>query len=412
MEDQKNIKLQGERESRKGINILGIFEQFPENSRGYLLEGMQHIQVTDGCTGGCAWCGLDVIRKVRQGFTIESWSEFAAKYASGLPELTSLYWASDPMDISGYRESGIKYNYVDFLDAIIPHLSTNQRIYTSTVVPRGTERVALDTVMYLHDVWDSNWQRDADGRIHPIRFSVTDNNRAIIDAILEQSGRLGANPSYIDAIRDLCEGRGKEIIKKIGNFINHKERTIMSQDSVPIASYDGTLLTPEGLYTVSTTLVTRLNPYGYFKDFLDPYTDAITIPRYSRLTDFMGQSLAHTIRSGTRSVGDGMILPRLIVDQIDPWTGEILTTDEIPSVGRDALAMRLLYGALTELYTTSELTAIMRESLIAVQEEIDNRYEGCQSLITSNPEGQDSEAVEVLNTSYQNASIIIDLLLG
>ncbi|HUD20340.1 MAG TPA: hypothetical protein VMR81_07900 [Patescibacteria group bacterium] len=365
------------RRNRDPVDILQMFEAFPEPVRQSLLKGMQHLQFTDGCTGGCPWCSFDVKRKITSGFDFESFTQFATKYAKYLPERVALYWASDPFDISGNRQDGTSYDYDDVVSALIPHLRREQKIYTSTTVPKGTEAIVVKLLQHLQDVSKRDITLYNDTSLHTVRFSITDSNKETVYSIKRQLYTLGLDAKYIEGQFRVAKEVNEETIKKLGKFIRHPERQVISRDSMTVACYDGVLTTPDGLYSIYMDMATKNNPYGYGLKKLDPTDRVQEIPTYRDALNYLSESVAEKILNGSEDV----VMPAVEIDRKDTHSGESLETVVLPSLRRDALTF---FYALTALGLLPEsVSPQAQNSLRYMKTELEKRYAIATSQFSS-----------------------------
>lgn len=405
----KASKLIEMRRNRKPVDLLRMLEAFPTPVRKYLLRGMQHIQFADGCTGGCSWCGFDVNRKITKGFDFESLEEFSKRYARELPDRVCLFWASDPLDISGRRRDGAVYDYDDIVGAMIPHLRKGQKIYTATKLPEGTETTAIKLLQRLHEVWKEDFLTHGDNYMHTVRFSVTEansttrSNKEIIQSIKSKLYELGLEPNYIEAQFWTTVERNDETIKKLGKFIKHPDRKILSDDSVTVACYDGVLTTPDGLFTIYMDMATKDNPYGYGLRELNPKDTIQEIPKYLRVNNYFAPEVAKKILRGS----EDLIIPQVEFEHIDTSSGRLIETITLPSMRRDGLTFFYALAALN-LLPAEALSPQAKKSLEHMKVELEKRYIQAKSLSAIKT---DEEAKSVIDPLWNEINNRINTLL-
>lgn len=397
-------KLREQRENRKDVDCIKMLEAYPFSVRMLIVQTAQHIQCTDGCTGGCPWCGFDVRRKITTGFSFESLVELFNTYGLHFPKKIALYWASDPLDIAGEKENGELFYYPDLIREIIDSLEPNQRIYTSTVMPEGTYAIARDLLVFFHRHWlEHNYYPDNDNLLFTVRFSETEKNTEQIAALKQELLEMGLDHNYVNAQFAMAESRNQQTVKKLGKQIKHPDRNIYSLDIASIACYDGVLIRPDGLYAITMEAATSESPFGHTWQPLVVQGGELAIPIFQSL-DYLNE------RISTKKILKGEIpalLPNVRLNIVDAETGEILRVQEQVSLRRDLMAFIQAYLTLN-LLREKKLSLQQKYVLLQYNGQLDSRWEQTQSLLDSS---SDEEAKSAVLIWYKDTKqIILDLL--
>lgn len=334
--------------SRENVDIMAIVEAFPEAVRPWLIQGLQHIQFYDGCSVGCPWCGFDVSRKVTSGFDFESWIRFANHYLSEMPNTVALYWASDPLEIAGIRQQdGRIYDYVDLLRETLPYLRTDQYFYTTTSLPQGTDEVLIKLYQFSHDEWQKKAIPGVPVPFHTVRVSVTEKNKERADRLLERVKRLGLDPGFLRAITDFLLDRSLNKVKKVGKFIRHPKRGRELPDFDTVACYDGTLIRPDGIYSIWAEAATRKGPFGMGQVKLEAQANVFEIPKYVRTIDYAPNLASERLLSGSYD----LVIPDVVIQRIDK-RGKLI--GEVSLLTSRRLGMQLFYFLATILNVSED----------------------------------------------------------
>jgi len=406
--DRRKAKFEKQRFERESVNIEGLIDAFPKIVKPYILKGLHAFQMTDGCTGGCAWCALDVKRKITKGFSIESVVGFIEKHKEQLPDVLYFYSASDPMDIAGYRENGEKYDYSDLLKELLPILRPGQEIFTSTSLPLGTDEVAVKTLKVLHDDWKNNGK----GKIkYEFRFSVADDDRGRVEKIKQRLLLDGIDSNFIEHQFALSENRTNKEIMMVGKFVRHPDRVVGSASSLSILSCDGLRATPDGIETEWMAGVTKSRPYGQFGEMLDPKAKSWKIPEratfYSK-NDSQRMSEA-ILRGDDRFVFFPNAREIYIETGKDSWTYKM----DIQSLLRDMNSMVLSTKVIMLLDEhVKEKGSLGDDQLGALglfKVYVDDRYTQAKENMVNDP---DVEAKLVIDGNYEYINERLDFLLN
>ena len=121
--------------TRELENVLG---QFSDEQLKLIMSNVGAIQLTDGCTLGCSFCGFEALKGVRSYIPPSLLEDLASRFSNELWETGPfLYYASDPFD---YDFEGS--NYWDI------HQMWTEKVgyspFISTAVPQGKEKLVLD----------------------------------------------------------------------------------------------------------------------------------------------------------------------------------------------------------------------------------------------------------------------------
>lgn len=169
--------------------------RYSTQQRRSIYEQLYAIELTDGCSGGCGFCGFDAPRFT--GLTIEQ--PDVVRIADEMVELTDrtserrnqfrlpnrpnrlcLYDATDPLDADNYFEA------LDLFE------SKGFDLVTSTAIPEGKEQMAIENLDRIQ------------------RISISHMNRDRLKPYFEQLGVY----IYIDLYHYYCLKYGRDVFDK------------------------------------------------------------------------------------------------------------------------------------------------------------------------------------------------------
>lgn len=388
-------KLREARESRRNIDALSALEQFSPLVRPKLVAGLQHIQFTDGCTGGCPWCSFDVLRKITAGFSYESFLNLFDKYGTYFPDTIALYWASDPLDIAGKKANGELYHYPQLVAELLNRLEGLQRIYTSTVIPDGTYEHAKELLIILHEHFlRHNYYDDEYGLLHTVRFSRTEKNADTIARLHRELSDMGLHSGFLMAQFGAAEERTIDRVKRLGQFIKHPERDPLTNDINTVACYDGTFLSVDGLSTMVMEAATKDSPFGYVQKPVVVNNDEVAVPVYVRANNYAERAMSSKMLKGSPA----HMLPDTCMQFFDAQTGQLKRVEKQPSLRRDLLSYTFALYAL-KLLPTQDLSSVQRAAIADFGRKVDERWAQTEQLLETST---DEEAHSVVETWYVN----------
>lgn len=254
------LKRQEERQSAQRFDLMEIVEPFNQEEKIVIAKNLTSIQLTDGCTVGCAFCGVEAKPGVSKSVSKESFENFVDEFGDHLPRRLNgiyfgLYEDSDPFD--WVSEDG-EDDYTDLAHYFLKQ--TNTSLCTSTSVPQGSElSIAGFLVNYILRNYDRarKKQRGKD----MFRFSVTKDNKERVEKIMQFLGDLKFVPDdflkgiitvvdrseelrYEDLMQLDEENIAPEIqpVKRVGYFVHKPDRG--EDDISGIACQDGLAIVP------------------------------------------------------------------------------------------------------------------------------------------------------------------------
>lgn len=360
------LKRQKERQSAQRVDIMETMEPFSPEERVIIAKNLGSIQMTDGCTVGCTWCGVEAKRSITKAFSLESYKRFIIEFGKYIPNRKGvsfgLYGASDPFD--WVSEDG-KSDY-GTLDKFYRDNTRGKQIITSTAVPVGAEvSIASFLVPYLI----RNFERAKKGkRLHEyFRFSVTKDNKYRVLKIMQFIKDLRFIPEKYLRNFILLLDRSEEIgwediepndedaeikigsVKNVGYFAYKPDRS--DSDRVGIACQDSLDLSPfytrnmrgreiqyGGLIASSMECVTMQNSVGERRIPVVP--GRMMIPKH--ITD-----IEYEFPSQFNPKGKNFpILPKHRYHVYED--GKFVGSEDVESVRRDGLAFYWAYLNLTD----------------------------------------------------------------
>lgn len=175
---------QQERRSAERVDMMEIMEPFNPKEKVIIAKNLGSIQMTDGCTVGCPWCGVEAKRGISKAFSLESYKRFVTEFGKYIPNRKGvafgLYDASDPFDwVSEDGES----DYGTLEHFLIDNTRSRQ-IITSTAVPIGSE-VSITSFLVPYLIRNLDRARKGKSLNEYFRFSVTKDNRDRVLKIMQ-----------------------------------------------------------------------------------------------------------------------------------------------------------------------------------------------------------------------------------
>jgi len=143
-------------------------DQFTEDQRSRIYRNVSDIELTDGCSNGCSFCGADSTTftgKVIPFSTLEriaeemveltnrtTHSDNRYEYQAHKPHELLLYGATDPLD---YEDGS--HNYFDALGLF---KKAGFDLFTSTAIPKGKEELAIEHLDEIGQISISHMNRE------------------------------------------------------------------------------------------------------------------------------------------------------------------------------------------------------------------------------------------------------------
>lgn len=323
-----------ERNNQAQIELDSILAPFSTNERIILAQNLFGVQLTEGCTVGCSFCGLKALRQTNFAFSFRSLGKFSLEYKPFLKREMSLYLASDPFD---WKDGDYSYTDVESLWDV----QTTVPPFTSTAIPLATEFTVLRFLEYLYqvdllarNVKLGGWVAD------DFRFSITEGNQERAEHILEILRQRKVDKSFLEAVQtnDLTK---KDKIVRQGYWIKYPDRDIVN-DSVGISCMDGVVFTPAGIKAMVSEICTIANPKGLAEWDIKP--GYMRVPRFIHIDDgysYHGfktqEQLTEVLQADVPEIF--ALLPKAKI--IEARDGIITGEKEIDSLRREALTFGL-----------------------------------------------------------------------
>ncbi len=305
-----------ERNSQAHIDLGQLLSPFSEKEKAILTQNLGEFQLTDGCTVGCAWCGVNALRRTTTAFSLQSVVKFAHEYGN-LSKNAGLYSASDPFDwVEG------DYTYLD-IHAVWGIYSKSEP-FVSTAVPLGTEFSILRFVEAQYEALRKSSILDGSN----FRFSRTDRNAERVDQMLNILRLRGLNEDFLNTIR-ISDVSDKKVAH-IGYFINHRDRDDI-YDNPGITCKDCIVITPSAIRGKTMEAYTKTSPKGMREWTIAP--GEMQVPVYRIRQDYYGSDFAENQDVGTVPFS---ILPDVKILHVKD--GEVVDEEVVRSIGRTALA--------------------------------------------------------------------------
>lgn len=216
----KIVKQKREREEREGDLPLYLEKRFSEKELKFIFSKLRAVQLTFGCSKGCAYCGFDAVAKIREHIPYFQLENLFKRYGAELTKVRPfLYFASEPSDYIDKSGAEVK-TYQD-----VHYLAETYADYSPHV-----------TSSELSDVW--------------LEFLKTQKNNprlSVYNMDAEKVDNISSNVK--NEVRIL--GKNKKQYSSIGkNFynLNEDEKKEAYEKNKGIGCFSGFLLTPRGLY--------------------------------------------------------------------------------------------------------------------------------------------------------------------
>lgn len=323
-----------ERQNQQTVSLEDILSPFSDGEKRLLSANLAAVQLNDGCTVGCAWCGLEANRRVTKAFDLDSLRQFSGKYGREIKR-GALYFASDPFDWTDGE-----YTFTDVHS--IWSRNAGYFPYVATAVPEGAEFSVIrfmETAFLLEEL---NRHNDSEfpSLARSIRLSRTDRNSARIEHVFSILRARGVSEDFIRKVFVL--NLDAQTIENVGHFIKHPDRDAMSaKDSTGIMCMDGVVISPDkGVRAMTMRVPTKRNSMGIGELSVAP--GKMTIPAYCH-RDYYSGSL-WTVRG---KLAPFALLPS--VKLLHVRNGRIIAEEIIQSVSRDALTFVLVTQDLEAL---------------------------------------------------------------
>ena len=234
---------------------LGLEKKFSEEDLKLIFSNMGAVQLTFGCSVGCKDCGFDALPGAREHLPFAQVKNLLERYGDILPKgeyptestkyKTFFFYASDPADYkSEYEGKTVTYKDVHEL----------ARKYTGADPFVSTRKTAdRDWLKYVEELPTLTGEK----RISTLGMS---NERAA--KLSEDFGKIVEDPRIV-------RGIGRNTMK---------DRSSMEVGGSGIGCFDGTVLTPRGLYNCVQVPVSERFPQGMIQIPLEAYSGVDIVP--------------------------------------------------------------------------------------------------------------------------------------
>ncbi len=210
-----------------------------------IFSNTKAIQLTQGCSKGCVFCGFDAIAKVREHIPYTQlenmFRQFGPSFNKGKP---FLYWASEPSDYAS-RVGLEDRTYEDVHD-----LAVRYSHYSPGITTREVDKSWLE---FLGDK-----KKDGD-----VRISAAGIREDRFTQLLNDIQKVDLNPfmNLAGTVRHAEGAKAVPFVKGMG--VSARKEGYPSKDLMSgIACVDGILITPRGLYNMVVVPISREFPQG------------------------------------------------------------------------------------------------------------------------------------------------------
>ncbi len=241
---------------------LELEKRFSEDELKLIFNNTKAIQLTYGCSMGCAFCGFDAVKGAREHIPYSQLANLYKKYglelSSGVP---FLYWASEPSDYAS--KEGLEDKTYEDVHELAVHYAGYDPSITSTNLK---DQEWMDFMASKRPNSENSSRRfSVFGMKEPQLVQL----RLRASASVEKAGESGRE---IEFIGPTPEGKEFHHIKGVGKSFEQQDDI----DDIPksgIACVDGVLLTPRGIYNLFVVPVSREYPQGVIISPLEKITD-------------------------------------------------------------------------------------------------------------------------------------------
>lgn len=209
-------------------------KEFSENQRKAIYNNLYAIELTDGCSNMCDFCGLNSKYGVRSvipystlEFIADEITEITDRTTSpengcGIafePRLLTLYDATDPLDY--------EYEEHTYFDVFKLFSEKGFKIITSTAIPAGKEELAIANLESIRQISISHMNRE---RLEPYfeRLGISVYLDLLNYYIFKGHSRFCANPT--EKIGARVDGTIEETINKLSEQDNSLPREVRFYD--------------------------------------------------------------------------------------------------------------------------------------------------------------------------------------
>lgn len=313
-----------ERHSQSQVDLEEVLKPYSGREQALLVENLGSLQLTEGCTVGCSFCGISALRSVGNAFSMASLDTFLTKNKSDVNTRSPLYYASDPFD---WVDGNLSYMDIESLWS----MRTKKIPYTSTAVPLGAEFSILQYLEYMYTLKDD--LQDLGGSINSIfRISRYRRNSDRVDHMFEVLRQRGVDDGFLKDI-EVNDLNDDDVVKS-GYLIKHPQRDVI-KDSVGIACFDGVVVSPQGVDARTIEVCTAQSYQGWDRWSVKP--GSLVIPKYlHREPYYYSDGLPKSIDDSVQTEDPRLfaLLPKVTVIES---RGGVTQEREVDSMRREAL---------------------------------------------------------------------------
>ncbi len=245
---------------------LELEKRFSEDELELIFSNIKAIQLTYGCSIGCAFCGFDAIKGAREHIPYSQLANMYKKYGSQLSKgKPFLYWASEPSDYAS-KEGLENRTYKDVHELAVCYAAYDPGITSFNL--KDQEWMDFMAQKRL-DFGNPNRRLSVFGMKEPQLIQLR--LRAAASEEKTEEKRVGGSRE-IGFIGETSGGETVRHIKGMGKSFEQQER-IGDIPKSGIACVDGVLLTPRGLFNLFVVPISKEYPQGVIITPLERITD-------------------------------------------------------------------------------------------------------------------------------------------
>jgi len=259
------------------FDLENVLKGFNDDQLRLFFSNTGAIEITDGCSIGCHFCGFEAKKGVRGVASFSSIESIAKRFSKELKQSKPiLYFASDPLD---WEEDGRDYSDINDLFSDV----AGYKPYISTAVPKGKENLMLELLLK--------------GKLDRVSISVMNYNR-LRSFLYERFPELGSKSFEVEINEDTNERKvifkegkhsetdwqdlilkltldrpyllSKDGISNTDSVQKLGKKNIGNLSNMAISCMHGGLIRRNGIYNIRAIKPTNNHPQGNVYEKLSP----------------------------------------------------------------------------------------------------------------------------------------------
>lgn len=238
---------------------LELEKKFTEKQLEMIFSNVKAIQLTFGCSKGCAFCGFDAIKGVREHIPYSQLANMFQRYGKELSKGEPfLYWASEPSDYAS-KEGLEDRTYEDVHELAVQYAGYDPGVTSFNL----TDKKWIDFMARKTSAYRTGRRLSVFGmkeeKLQALQHRVRESEEEI-----KFSGKKAQRVSLFGKEYKHVKGMGKTF---------EEEEDVEDVPKAGIACVDGVLLTPRGLFNLFVIPISREYPQGVIITPLEKISD-------------------------------------------------------------------------------------------------------------------------------------------